>query len=33
MSGKSPVSASEDLRRLRFSGQWDKLRADRSKEA
>jgi hypothetical protein len=21
------------LRRLRFSGQWDKLRADRSKEA
>jgi hypothetical protein len=27
------ASATEVVRRLRFSGQWDKLRADRSKEA
>ena len=27
------VGFADDLRRLRFFGQWDKLKADRSKEA
>jgi hypothetical protein len=27
------VTEAETLRRLRFFGQWDKLKADRSKEA
>jgi hypothetical protein len=29
---KAGVRAAFDLRRRRFFGQWDKLRADRSKE-